>query len=135
MKNLATISFSLILLAIMSLAILNSFSNSPIHYIVVKSGSMSPSINTGDLAFVYKVSTNQINIGDIVLYARAGNLVIHRIMNNNPNCLITKGDANIDPDIGCSKPVIGKYLFKIPWLGYPLFYFQQGIIDIINLLK
>jgi len=135
MKTLRTILLSLIGLGVISLALLNLIPNSPIHYIVVKSGSMSPTIHTGDLAFVYKVPNSQINNGDIILYSQKGNLVIHRVIDNNSLCLITKGDTNINPDLGCSNDVFGKYFLKIPWLGYPLFYIQFGIKNLVTLIN
>ncbi len=95
---------------------------SPIYNLyVVRSGSMAPAINTSDVVITGPVSAaGSIKPGVIVTYELGIELVTHRVVSINGDTLITKGDANEDPD---SNPVRlsqvkGSYLFKIPYVGY-----------------
>lgn len=93
------------------------------HPAVVGSGSMSPTICTGDIVIVKKVNLSEIHVGDIVqYYSDEGYTITHRVIKieETPNGLIfvTKGDANDIPD----KPfkadrILGKVVFVIPKLG------------------
>lgn len=93
------------------------------HPAVVGSGSMTPTICTGDIVIVKKVNPSDIHVGDIVqYYSGEGYTITHRVIKieKTPNGLIfiTKGDANNVPD----KPfkadrIIGKVVFVIPKVG------------------
>jgi signal peptidase len=85
----------------------------------VRSGSMSPAVNTGDVVIVGPVSGG-IKPGDIITYQQDKNLITHRVISIEGDTLITKGDANEDPDprpIQFSQ-VKSRYLFRIPYVGY-----------------
>lgn len=86
---------------------------------LVQSGSMEPSIMTGDIIIIK--SNNQYNINDVITFEDTQNRrVTHRIIDNNDNKIITKGDANKSKDsekINKSQ-IIGKVVFVIPKLGY-----------------
>lgn len=88
---------------------------------IVRSGSMEPAINTGDVVITGPAGTfGSIKPGGIVTYELGKELITHRVVSIDGNTLITKGDANEDPD---SSPVQlsqvkGSYLFKIPYVGY-----------------
>lgn len=90
----------------------------------VLSGSMSPAMDTGDLAIVQEVSADSIGVGDIIQYQRDGTMVIHRVtevaQGGSEKLFVTKGDANSKPDI---EPVFqgqvrGKVILTIPKLGW-----------------
>lgn len=93
----------------------------------VRSESMRPAINMGDLVISGPVSTAGINPGDIVTYELGENLVTHRVLSVEGVVLVTKGDDNEDSDPRPvqSSQVRGVYLFKIPFVGY-LAAFVQG---------
>ena len=81
---------------------------------------MEPAINTGDAVIVGPVIPGSIKPGDIITYKLGNNLITHRVLSINGNTLITKGDANEDPD---PNPVLlsqvkSRYLFRIPYTGY-----------------
>jgi signal peptidase len=86
---------------------------------LVKSGSMVPAINTGDMIITGPIN-GTVRPGTVVTYARGEALVTHRVISVNGDTLVTKGDAVEDPDPGpvTMSQVRGIYLFKIPSLGY-----------------
>jgi signal peptidase I len=67
--------------------------------LVVLSGSMEPTLATGDVVVVKRVSPQQARIGDVVTYRNPeGSLVTHRVRSVRRRGdrfeLVTKGDAN-----------------------------------------
>ncbi len=87
----------------------------------VRSESMKPAINLGDVVIARPAGTiDGVKQGDIVTYALGKNLITHRVISIEGGTLTTKGDANEDPD---PRPVQfsqvkSRYLFKIPYVGY-----------------
>ena len=86
---------------------------------VVRSESMKPSLNMGDVVIVGPVK-GQIKPGDIISYERGGELVIHRVIEVEDRNLQTKGDAVEDPDPWevSLADVEGVFVFKVPYLGF-----------------
>jgi signal peptidase len=95
-------------------------------FLTVLSGSMSPTINMGDLVIVAPTNPQDIKVNDIIAFRDADKKfpVTHRIVNITQQGFITKGDANEDPDARIVKPneVIGKYSFRVPFAGYFVYY-------------
>jgi signal peptidase len=84
----------------------------------VRSESMVPAINLGDMVIAGPAGT--IKPGDIITYELGKNLITHRVLSVDGDTLITRGDANEDPDprpVQLSQ-VKSRYLFKIPYVGY-----------------
>lgn len=72
--------------------------------LVVKSGSMSPTIETGALAWTRQVPASDLSVGDVVMVENAeGNRVTHRIVSLEDHgasaVLELQGDANPVPDV------------------------------------
>ena len=83
---------------------------------VVLSGSMEPIFSKDDLIFVKK--TDNINIGDIVVYQSNDSLVVHRVVSMDDDMVVTKGDANNIEDASFDKSAIkGVVIGCIPSLG------------------
>jgi signal peptidase len=84
----------------------------------VKSGSMVPSINPGDIVITRPVG--EIRPDMVVTFEQGEAIVTHRVMELVDGKLRTKGDANedMDPDLLSITNVQGIYLFKIPYIGY-----------------
>ena len=65
---------------------------------IVLSGSMEPTIMTGDMAIVKEVDTNTLQKGDVIAFRSGNSVVTHRIIEvaveNNQKVLVTKGDNN-----------------------------------------
>jgi signal peptidase len=103
---------------------------------VVLSGSMSPTMDAGDVVFVYETDPATIEAGDVITYVRAADEipVTHRVIDvvgtATEPAFVTKGDANenIDPRtvpastvIGVvpavTLPAVGQLVFVLPELG------------------
>ena len=83
---------------------------------VVLSGSMEPTFSKDDLILVKK--TDNIAIGDIVVYHSNNSLVVHRVVSIDDDVVITKGDANNIEDSSFDKSAIkGVVIGCIPSLG------------------
>lgn len=87
---------------------------------LVKSGSMSPAIRTGDMIITRPPAPASIQPGAIVMYQHDTELVTHRVLAAEGTTLVTKGDAlqHPDPWSVAITEVKGVYLFKVPFLGY-----------------
>lgn len=92
----------------------------------IRSGSMSPAIDTGSLAVTLPVNPYSIDIGDVIAYHPPSNpdtVVIHRVAgidNGSPLSFRTKGDANnsFDSYLLPAESVVGQVKYNIPWIGY-----------------
>ena len=101
----------------------------PWRFVVVQSGSMEPTIMTGDLAIIeVDRSPDTATKGDVILFEDPrGRVTLHRIVGKSERGFITQGDNNHSPDPDPVRVVKGVYLAKVPWLGYGLFYLQEGV--------
>jgi len=80
---------------------------------LVNTGSMKDAININDIVIVKK--TKDVNVDDIIAFETDGNLIVHRIIEQNIEEIITKGDANNQEDAPIrSEQVIGKVVQKVP---------------------
>jgi signal peptidase len=149
MKKILNIFYWLILVIVFIIAgiVASSSLNIPggIKFFSVQSGSMEPAIHTGSIVIVKAFS--QYHPGDIITFkseADALNLspkvtTTHRIFEiqnaKNQELYKTKGDANNAPDqILTNKDlVIGKTIFSIPLLGFPVSFAKtkEGLIILV----
>lgn len=95
----------------------------------VLSGSMSPSIKTGDLVFDSPLSHSQaqhLGVGQIISFHSGGRVFTHRIHAvegvGGAVAYQTKGDRNNAPDQALVLPsqIVGLYHSKVPFGGYIL---------------
>ena len=90
----------------------------------VLSGSMEPALSVGGVVVAKPVQPSDIGIGDIITFHSGETLVTHRIVEmingQGQVSFITKGDANEEPDLSpvAAENVVGKVVFKMPFLGY-----------------
>lgn len=97
---------------------------------VIVSGSMEPTIMTGDAIFTKEVLEDEIKINDIISFSQGGTIVTHRVIKiveeNGIKKYTTKGDNNNteDKEKITYNQIEGKYQFKINQFG-----------SIINILK
>ena len=88
--------------------------------LTVVTGSMEPSLHTGDYIYVKKVPADELEVGDVITFRSeegevSGKLVTHRIIEITPEGdFITKGDANTIADSKRIRQdqIIGKYTGK-----------------------
>ncbi|MEI6690369.1 MAG: signal peptidase I [bacterium] len=85
---------------------------------VVQSGSMEPSIMTGDVV-VTKAYTDYTKNDVITFASKTLGIVTHRVVKHENNIFVTKGDANrvIDNDQTSNAQIIGKVVLVVPMLG------------------
>ena len=97
----------------------------PVHPTTVISGSMRPTLDVGDVVIIAKVSTDNVNPGDIIQFRESeGVTTVHRVVEireiEGQTVFITQGDANSEPDFNPVIPanVVGKAIFEIPKIGW-----------------
>jgi len=86
----------------------------------VVSGSMEPTIDTGDL-IVINQKDKKYNKNDIITFKDVNSsYVTHRIIKIDGKKIITKGDNNNSKDEGyiTKDKIVGKYVFKINKMGF-----------------
>lgn len=83
---------------------------------VVLSGSMEPTLSVNDVIIVREAESYHVN--DIVVYDSGREMIVHKIIEQNGDTFITKGDANNVPDAPIRAEAIkGKVVFSIPYAG------------------
>ena len=85
--------------------------------LVVRSGSMEPTVRTGSMVLVRSVPLEEIAVGDVVSVVRAdGTRVMHRVLTvslaGGAATVTLKGDANEDPD---PAPVVTRSADELVW--------------------
>ncbi|MCW1949684.1 MAG: signal peptidase I [Candidatus Shapirobacteria bacterium] len=101
---------------------------------LVQSGSMSPTLNTGDVVIIKPVS--QYRSDDIITFNSNQNFTItHRIIKDIDGSFTTKGDANpvSDQNTISTSDILGKVFFTIPKIGYFIMFVKSlpGLITLI----
>lgn len=95
--------------------------------LVFASGSMGPEIPTGSLGFSIPTPVSEVVPGQVVsVVTTDGTRITHRVMENRPDGLVLKGDANSVADLQ-PYPVThaDRLLISIPILGYVVSWFSQ----------
>ena len=89
-------------------------------YLQVDSGSMAPTIHTGDAIVIRKDDTYAS--GDVITFYQDERYITHRIQKLEGNQLITKGDANnaADPRQVTYDEIYGRVIWTIPKGGIVL---------------
>ncbi len=106
--------------------------------LLVQSGSMEPSIMTGDIV-VIRQAVDYIQNDVVTFQDGDGRIVTHRVKGKNTKndtpSFTTKGDANSseDPDPISFGQILGKVVFVIPKLGYMVAFAKSlpGLIILI----
>ena len=99
-----------------------------VRYATVRSGSMAPDINAGDVVVITPTSAADIHINDVVAFHPPGSsiMICHRVIAIDlvGGFVQTKGDANEGPDwfVVPISDISGKVSTHIPILGYLVSY-------------
>lgn len=125
-----TILTSLLIILFIVLVLMMSYSvaGKVVPILVVKTGSMEPILNIGDVIIIDdRVSPKDIKTGpkgDVIVFRKpgTGELIVHRAIGKTENGFITKGDANPGIDFWSPVPyenLVGRWTgIKIPyWTG------------------
>lgn len=115
----------------------------PYQALVVRSGSMSPTIRTGSIVFYKKVNADKVKVGDIIVFDKPGQTnekVTHRVYkisnSSTGRYFTTKGDANGTPD-SWRVPAVGTgwvSVFHVPTIGYALAALQSTLARLLLLV-
>ena len=98
----------------------------------VVSNSMLPVIKNGDWIEVTMMSENSpLKIGDIILYRRPTDLLLHRVVKMNNDLIWTKGDRNRMIDIPIKRSEILAKLTRIQ-KSNTWFDMDNPLIDVIH---
>lgn len=88
----------------------------------IVSGSMEPTLPVGGLVYAEPFPAEGLVPGDIAVFWRNGDIIIHRVDENDPEAreLVTRGDANdgIDAHPALYDNVIGRAMGCVPTIGY-----------------
>jgi signal peptidase len=115
----------------------------PYQALIVRSGSMSPTIPTGSVVFYHHIAATQVKVGDVIVFSEPGRpnmQVTHRVyqIRSGPTgrYFVTKGDANGAPD-DWRVPAVGTGWvagFHVPIVGYVLADLQSATARLLLLL-
>jgi signal peptidase I len=115
----------------------------PYQALVVRSGSMSPTIKTGSIVFYKKMNADKVKVGDVIVFDKPGQTnekVTHRVFKISNGAtgryFTTKGDANGAPD-SWRVPAVGTgwvSAFHIPAIGYALAALQSTLARLLLLV-
>lgn len=107
----------------------------PIRPVSIASGSMEPSIMTGDMVIISSLENDEIKVGDVVEYKRDNYSVIHRVIEIVPeqgyNYYKTQGDNNNTPDrdLVPHEAIVGKVKMRIPYLGWITLWMNSASVE------
>jgi signal peptidase len=101
----------------------------------ITSSSMWPALKSGDLVVIKGCSAEELSPGEIVVYQspEGSGMIIHRILEVDGGEIVTKGDANDEPDdpVGAGDIVgvvvnVGAHPMRVPYLGRVTMLFRGG---------
>lgn len=91
--------------------------------LAVATGSMEPNISVGDMVICAQAGGEDLEVGDVMVFYRDGEIVVHRIVGiaeeTTGPVYTTRGDANNadDADPVPAEDVIGRVILVVPKLG------------------
>ncbi len=142
-KRIIVIIITIILFSVLSFNLYNLFCQKILKqdlpsiggYAVLEviSGSMEPTINIGDLIIIDKNASSYQENDIVTFYDVNGSFVTHRIVSIADGKMITKGDnkANSLDDATSIDNIVGKYVFKISFLGNIIQAFKNPLVSIM----
>jgi signal peptidase I len=104
--------------------------------LTVMSGSMQPTIGTGDVVVARQTSPMDVRVGDIVTFRDPLNdarLITHRVREMHVQgglvMFVTKGDANTGTEqwVVPKDGTIGRVAFHVPKLGYLMVWIRSTV--------
>jgi signal peptidase I len=115
---------------------------------VVRSGSMTPAIRTGDVVVVRPIPPSEARVGDIVTFEApdgSGRLLVHRVRavarKGDQIAVTTQGDANTTREHWRvpADGTIGTVVYRVPSIGFAVSWISApagriGLIIIPSLL-
>lgn len=108
----------------------------PFEALVVRSGSMAPTIVTGSIVVVDRGARSPA-VGAVASFREPdGTVVTHRVVGIVAGRFVTRGDANHsdDPLQRPASSVYGTAVLTVPWAGYVVHALQQPAAFLLLLL-
>lgn len=136
---LIILTYNIILVAISNINTEKGMSLFGCEAYIIKTNSMEPSIENGDVVITKKVPEEKIQVGDIITFKQDADIITHRISRieeENEKKYITKGDNNNVEDSSkiTYQEIKGKEIITIPYLGKIINILQNKIVFWIILL-
>jgi len=107
---------------------------------IIKTDSMEPSINKGDVVITKRTKEEKLKVGDVITFKQKEAVITHRIVNienyEQGNRYITKGDNNnIEDSQKISyENIEGKCVIAIPYLGNFMGFLENRIVFLVIIL-
>ncbi len=104
---------------------------------IVLSGSMEPTIMTGDIVIIKECNAQDLKKGDVIAFRSGSSVITHRIIDiqkeNGQKLFVTKGDNNNTEDRNLVSPgsVEGIYIGRIAKLGNFAMFLQTTLGAVI----
>ena len=142
----ASYALTILLIGVAVFALLEYATGTQPLYVVSDSpSSMSPTLNYGDVAVIYRAPFSSLGPGSIIAFHDPrGNpgIIVHRVVSvitcNGTECLVTKGDNNVtnpttDPWNVTKRDYIGEAVLVAPYMGYlsPAFWGFSGPSELL----
>ncbi len=108
-------------------------------YSAVKTESMIPVINIGDIVVTKELGFEEVNVDDIIVFYSAieKKYIVHRVIEiNEDGGLVTKGDNNRDKDPGevSSENYVGTVIKIIPNVGKLVLNYRNILFTVIIII-
>lgn len=100
---------------------------------VVRSGSMTPAIRTGDVVAVHGVPATAVRVGDIVTFNNHGRFTSHRVRSvvarGSRLAFVTQGDANTGQEHWqvAANGTVGRVVDRVPMVGFVLVHVRSPV--------
>jgi len=127
-KNSKLFTYFTVILTMFIIVVVVSLTSCNFKYgaLAIGSGSMTGTINKGDVVVFEKLGNNIINDSDVIVFNKEGKMIVHRVIsivqiNDDDYVYYTKGDANETPDGYPLKrdDIVGIVRRRVKYLGIP----------------
>jgi signal peptidase len=96
--------------------------------LIVLSGSMQPAINPGDIVVIREQPAQEYKLGDVATYLDGSTAFTHRIVGQEAEGFVLKGDNNnVADDIVPPERFLGKVVLRIPKAGLAVLFFKTPV--------
>ena len=90
----------------------------PLALLQVTGGSMEPKYHAGDAILTRPVPFEELRTGDVIVFSRDGELIVHQVIAKGSGSVVTQGTANEQPDEPVSREEYrARVVARIPLLG------------------
>ena len=136
-----TLGLLLVVPVVLGMVALASLPSFDMRLLVVMSGSMEPTIDTGDAVVVRTADPATVAVGDVITYRGYGTdrLTTHRVIDvrdvDGDRHFRTQGDANgsPDPNLAPAGGVVGRVVLRLPRFGWVALQLQRPQVRLVAL--